>query len=408
MPSIGLNRAAGVAERAVPDRREQPRLPRVFRASRVDRDLEGAAHERDLRLRLDAREDHLRVRRQAHAGGLGRRHVGPQGGLRGVQGAARLEARPARRAVAVHAAARGRVRLRERARGGLRGRRRDRHGGAPGARAGLRRDGRDRRPRPVPADRAGRAGDGHEPRDHRDEGVRPRRRDRPLRDRAGADPGLRRAEGRHLGQHPRRSGHRREDRLAAAPGARRPRGRARQHRQDLRRQAQGEPHEPRRGRAHLEDSSPRRSATSTWRASTSTTIAAREPDRSRLRETFREFELRAPLERLEEALGEGEAAAPAERAEEVDAHARRARCRSPSSASLEGELVALAARAAAARRRAGRPGDARRGRPPLGPDEGGGLRGRRGAGRGGRDPHRSHDGARRAADRHPRLEDHGR
>src|SRR5215213_2886499 len=46
-------------------------------------------------------------------------------------------------------------------------------------------------------------------------------------------------------------------------------------------------------------------------------IAAREPDRSRLRETFREFELRAPLERLEEALGEGEAAAPAERAEEL-------------------------------------------------------------------------------------------
>ena len=35
-------------------------------------------------------------------------------------------------------------------------------------------------------------------------------------------------------------------------------------------------------------------------------IAAREPDRSRLRETFREFELRAPLERLEEALGDGE------------------------------------------------------------------------------------------------------
>jgi DNA polymerase I len=46
-------------------------------------------------------------------------------------------------------------------------------------------------------------------------------------------------------------------------------------------------------------------------------IAAREPDRSRLRETFREFELRAPLERLEEALGDGEVAAPAERAEEV-------------------------------------------------------------------------------------------
>src|SRR3712207_4002348 len=45
-------------------------------------------------------------------------------------------------------------------------------------------------------------------------------------------------------------------------------------------------------------------------------LVTREPDRSRLRETFREFELRAPLERLEEALGAG-GAAPAERPEEL-------------------------------------------------------------------------------------------
>ena len=43
---------------------------------------------------------------------------------------------------------------------------------------------------------------------------------------------------------------------------------------------------------------------------------AREPDRSRLREVFREFELRDPLRRLEEALGDEEAAAPRERPEE--------------------------------------------------------------------------------------------
>jgi DNA polymerase-1 len=43
--------------------------------------------------------------------------------------------------------------------------------------------------------------------------------------------------------------------------------------------------------------------------------AAGEPDRSRLREVFREFELRDPLRRLEEALGEGDAAAPAPAAE---------------------------------------------------------------------------------------------
>ena len=41
--------------------------------------------------------------------------------------------------------------------------------------------------------------------------------------------------------------------------------------------------------------------------------AAREPDRSRLREVFREYELRDPLRRLEEALGEAEQAAPARR-----------------------------------------------------------------------------------------------
>ncbi|PTL56224.1 DNA polymerase I [Paraconexibacter algicola] len=42
-----------------------------------------------------------------------------------------------------------------------------------------------------------------------------------------------------------------------------------------------------------------------------TEAAAREPDRSRLREVFREFELRDPLRRLEEALGSSEEAAPA-------------------------------------------------------------------------------------------------
>jgi DNA polymerase-1 len=39
--------------------------------------------------------------------------------------------------------------------------------------------------------------------------------------------------------------------------------------------------------------------------------AAREPDRSRIREVFREYELRDPLRRLEEALGDPELAAPA-------------------------------------------------------------------------------------------------
>jgi DNA polymerase-1 len=43
--------------------------------------------------------------------------------------------------------------------------------------------------------------------------------------------------------------------------------------------------------------------------------AAREPDRSRVREVFREYELRDPLRRLEEALGDPEVAAPVPAAE---------------------------------------------------------------------------------------------
>src|ERR1700742_335899 len=45
------------------------------------------------------------------------------------------------------------------------------------------------------------------------------------------------------------------------------------------------------------------------------TFVSQTPDRSRLREVFREFELREPLRRLEEALGSADAAAPAPTAE---------------------------------------------------------------------------------------------
>ena len=45
-------------------------------------------------------------------------------------------------------------------------------------------------------------------------------------------------------------------------------------------------------------------------------FAAAAPDRSKLRDTFRKFELREPLRRLEEALGSADAAAPAPEAEE--------------------------------------------------------------------------------------------
>jgi DNA polymerase-1 len=61
-------------------------------------------------------------------------------------------------------------------------------------------------------------------------------------------------------------------------------------------------------------------------------LVAAPPDRSRLREVFREFELREPLRRLEEALGSADAAAPAPTAEQ----ALTARVRAGSPADVSG------------------------------------------------------------------------
>ena len=69
---------------------------------------------------------------------------------------------------------------------------------------------------------------------------------------------------------------------------------------------------------------------------------AREPDRSRLRETFREYELRDPLRRLEEVFGEGDAAAP--RIEPSARSSARAKAVAPGGlVGLEGEHAVLAA-----------------------------------------------------------------
>ncbi len=70
--------------------------------------------------------------------------------------------------------------------------------------------------------------------------------------------------------------------------------------------------------------------------------ASQAPDRSKLREVFREFELRDPLRRLEEFLGAEEAAPAPEASTELSARVRKGR---PAEvAALRGELV-LAARA---------------------------------------------------------------
>ena len=238
--------------RAVPARRQQPRLPGVLRPAGVDRDLRRAADQRDLRLCVDAGEgDH-----RAPAGGarrrLGRRDVGAREHLPGIQGASALAPGPARRAVAASDAAGRGVRLHERQGRRLGGRRRDRLAGPRCPRAGDPGDGRIRRPRRLPAGHRRRAGDDHLARDHRHPGLRPRRGSRALRRSARAGHRPDRAEGRHLRQHPRRPGDRRQDRRDPAAGVRLPRGGAGQRRQGLRRETQAEPGRARRRRPRLE------------------------------------------------------------------------------------------------------------------------------------------------------------
>ena len=214
-----------------------------------------------------------------------------------------------------------------------------------------------------------------EPRHHRDQGLRPRGGDRPLRHRARADPRLRGPEGRHLGQHPGRPRHRREDRLAAAPGARRPRGRAgnidkisgakrkenlTNHAEDARisKQLATAIRDVELGEIDLDH------------------IAAREPDRSRLREMFREFELREPLG------GSRRRSARARRRRRPSAPRRSSRTKRArgaaraSSARSTGELVVATRRGAPAARPASRggPGDARRRRPAARPVRSAALR----------------------------------
>src|SRR5437764_6897693 len=74
--------------------------------------------------------------------------------------------------------------------------------------------------------------------------------------------------------------------------------------------------------------------------------ASRAPDRSRLREAFRQFELREPLRRLEEALGSAEEAAPAEPPTGDGALAATLRAGVPQDiARLRGRELVLAVRA---------------------------------------------------------------
>ena len=76
----------------------------------------GSADQRDLRVRLDAREDRHRVRRLADRRRVGRRHLRPHRAVRRLQGPAPLAPGPAQAAVAGDGTAGRGVRLHERAR----------------------------------------------------------------------------------------------------------------------------------------------------------------------------------------------------------------------------------------------------------------------------------------------------
>jgi DNA polymerase-1 len=72
--------------------------------------------------------------------------------------------------------------------------------------------------------------------------------------------------------------------------------------------------------------------------------ADREPDRARVREFFRRYELRDPLRRLEEALGDPDVAAPAASAEvTLTAHVREATVADVAGLPADAELAVLAA-----------------------------------------------------------------
>ena len=232
-------RRAGQGGRAVPRRRQQPRLPRVLRAARGAADDRRAADERAPRLHEHALQAPLRLRPSRRRGRVGHPADPPDGDRRDVQGGAPADARPAPRAVPALPPDRRGVRLLEPRVRGLGGGRRDRD--ARDARG----RGRDphlcrlHRPGRVPAlqrerladdDAAGRRG---RPRLHARAGRAPVRRP----PRPGA--GLHRPEGRHVRQHPRHPGNRGQDRRSADRAVRLARGGHRPRRRALARPLEG-------------------------------------------------------------------------------------------------------------------------------------------------------------------------
>ena len=160
---------------------------------------------------------------------------------------------------------------------------------------------------------------------------------RPLRHPARADPRLLRPEGRHVRQHPGRSRHRRQDRGAAPAAVRRPRERA--GRVD---EISGA--KRKENLVNHADDARLSKVLATMRRDLDVPLdiaqaAAQVPDRSKLREVFREFELRDPLRRLEEVLGADEAAPAPVASQEVSARVRAGTLAQVASLGDGGELA---------------------------------------------------------------------
>ena len=270
------------------------RCPRSSRRAR-------ASHERTARLHEHALQAPLRLPAEGRRGRLGHPPGAPpragRGGRGRLQGGPPADAGPARRAVPALPADRRRVRLPEPRVRGLGGRRRDRdardarrRGGDPDVR-------RLDRPRRVPARLGERLPD--------DDAARRERRQRlhagacrgALRDPAGPDPGLHRAQGRHLRQHPGRPGHRGQDRRTARRAVRLARGRARARRGAVAGAAEEPDEFAEQARAAKVLATMRRDLELDCDPAE---LVLAPPDRSQLRETFRQFEFRASSGRVDE------------------------------------------------------------------------------------------------------------
>ena len=223
-------RRAGQGSRALPRRRQQPRVSRLLRSSGGAADDRRAADQRAARLHEHALQASVRLQPARGGGGVGHPADAPDRDRGDVQGRASADARPAARAISALPADRGGVRVLEPRVRGLGGGRCDRHARDARRRGGDSHVRRVDRPRRLPAVQRERVADDDAAWRRGRPRVHAGARRAPLRHPARADPRLHRPQGRHVGQHPRNPRDRGQDRGTAgrpvrlARGGDRPRG----------------------------------------------------------------------------------------------------------------------------------------------------------------------------------------